>query len=96
MNEQNAFPSSRPNSSFSSGPPEHDSGMTLRQYAAIKLKVPRSGTPWLDEMIEESRREELADRITQAWETRTDLEVSTKEKASVLFHRVKTFLKAER
>ena len=26
-------------------------GMTLRQYAAIKLKVPDSGTDWLDEMI---------------------------------------------
>ena len=31
-------------------------GMTLRQYAAIKLKVPNSGTDWLDEMIEESNR----------------------------------------
>ena len=31
-------------------------GMTLRQYAAIKLKVPNSGTKWLDEMIEQSSR----------------------------------------
>ena len=30
---------------------EQDEGMTLRQYAAIKLKVPDSGTDWLDEMI---------------------------------------------
>jgi len=29
-------------------------GMTLRQYAAIKLKVPNSGTDWLDEMIRQS------------------------------------------
>ena len=28
-------------------------GMTLRQYAAIHLKVPNSGTDWLDEMIKE-------------------------------------------
>jgi hypothetical protein len=36
---------------------EHiDPGMTLRQYAAIKLKVPNSGTDWLDEMIEEANR----------------------------------------
>jgi hypothetical protein len=31
-------------------------GMTLRQYAAIKLKVPDSGTDWLDDMIRESLR----------------------------------------
>lgn len=31
-------------------------GMTLRQYAAIKLKVPNSGEAWLDAMIVESRR----------------------------------------
>jgi hypothetical protein len=30
--------------------------MTLRQYAAIKLKVPNSGTDWLDDMIRESLR----------------------------------------
>lgn len=31
--------------------------MTLRQFAAIKLKVPKSGLPWLDEMIKESKNE---------------------------------------
>lgn len=41
------------------------SGMTLRQYAAIKLKVPNSGTDWLDEMIRESLRVELAARVMQ-------------------------------
>lgn len=35
-------------------------GMTLRQYAAIKLSVPDSGLPWLDEMIVKSNRERLA------------------------------------
>lgn len=34
----------------------HQSGMTLRQYAAIKLKVPDSGIDWLDDMIEEANR----------------------------------------
>jgi hypothetical protein len=29
-------------------------GMTLREYAAIKLKVPDSGTDWLDDMIRKS------------------------------------------
>jgi hypothetical protein len=41
------------------------SGMTLRQYAAIKLKAPDSGTDWLDEMIRESLRAELAARAMQ-------------------------------
>ena len=35
-------------------------GMTLRQYAAIKLRVPNSGTDWLDEMIRTSLRDEMA------------------------------------
>lgn len=35
-------------------------GMTLRQYAAIKLRVPNSGIDELDEMIRESLRNEFA------------------------------------
>ena len=35
-------------------------GMTLRQYAAIKLKVPDSGTDWLDDMIRQSLRDDFA------------------------------------
>jgi hypothetical protein len=35
-------------------------GMTLRQYAAIKLRVPDSGTDWLDDMIREGRRMDYA------------------------------------
>ena len=37
-------------------PAINHNGMTLRQYAAIKLCVPDSGLPWLDEMIVQSRR----------------------------------------
>lgn len=40
-------------------------GMTLRQYAAIKLKVPESGTDWLDELITESLRDDLAAKAMQ-------------------------------
>jgi hypothetical protein len=36
------------------------SGMTLSQYAAIHLRVPRSGDAELDAMIRESRRAEFA------------------------------------
>jgi hypothetical protein len=50
---ESAFPST-----FKSLHPEeqqvHRWGMTLRQYAAIKLKVPDSGTDWLDDMIRKS------------------------------------------
>jgi hypothetical protein len=35
-------------------------GMTLRQYAAIKLKVPDSGLDWLDAMIVQSLRDDFA------------------------------------
>lgn len=41
-------------------------GPTLRQYAAIKLRVPNSGTDWLDEMIRTSRRDDLAAKAMQA------------------------------
>jgi hypothetical protein len=37
------------------------SGMTLRQYAAIKLCVPDSGLPWLDDMIAKSRNCNVVD-----------------------------------
>ena len=41
-------------------------GMTLRQYAAIKLRVPNSGTDWLDAMIVEAKRDELAAMAMQS------------------------------
>lgn len=34
--------------------------MSLRHYAAIKLKVPNSGTHWLDDMIRQSLRDDFA------------------------------------
>jgi hypothetical protein len=43
------------------------SGMTLRQYAAIKLKVPDSGTDWLDDMIRKSLRDDFAAKAMQAF-----------------------------
>ena len=41
-------------------------GMNLRQYAAIKLRVPNSGADWLDEMIRTSLRDDLAAKAMQA------------------------------
>lgn len=40
-------------------------GLSLRQYAAIKLRVPDSGEEWLDEMILRSLRDEFAGRAMQ-------------------------------
>lgn len=47
-------------------------GMTMRQYAAIKLKVPDSGTDWLDEMIAKSRRLDALEAIAPAIVTKTN------------------------
>jgi hypothetical protein len=40
-----------------------DGGLTARQYAAIHLKVPRSGDPELDAMIRDSRRADFAGQV---------------------------------
>lgn len=39
---------------------EESWGLTAREYAALKLRVPLSGTPWLDEMIGAARKADLA------------------------------------
>jgi hypothetical protein len=44
-------------------------GMSLKQYAAIHLKVPRSGDPDIDAMIRESRRAEFAKAALQLLST---------------------------
>jgi len=46
-------------------PSPYGNGMTLRQYAAIHLKVPNSGDEWLDEMIATSVRNDLAARAME-------------------------------
>ena len=39
---------------------ERHAGLNMRQYAAIQLKVPNSGTEWLDDMIRTSLRNDFA------------------------------------
>ncbi|UXC37154.1 hypothetical protein [Cupriavidus gilardii] len=46
--------------------PDQEQGMTLRQYAAIKLRVPESGDQWLDDMIRKAQRDELATKALPA------------------------------
>ena len=43
---------------FPTNMPLYDSGLSQRAYAAIHLRVPDSGLPWLDAMIERARRED--------------------------------------
>lgn len=38
-------------------------GLTVRQYAAIKLRVPDSGDEWLDAMILASLRDKFASQV---------------------------------
>jgi hypothetical protein len=58
--------------------------MTLRQYAAIKLKVPRSGDPDIDAMIRESRRADFAEKAlgqlaaSVTWENQYDYKSAEK------------------
>jgi len=60
-----AFPST-----FHNGWGEPEKGMTLRQYAAIHLKVPNSGTDWLDEMIKQANKID-AELLTHAERSNT-------------------------
>lgn len=50
-------------------------GMSLRQYAAIHLKIPNSGTDWLDEMIRKSGDQDH-EKITSS---RTDWDATIKQ-----------------
>ncbi|WP_440111708.1 hypothetical protein [Acidovorax sp. BL-A-41-H1] len=40
-------------------------GMTIRQYAAIHLCIPESGTDWLDDMIRKAARDKIAAKAMQ-------------------------------
>jgi hypothetical protein len=46
----------------------YEPGLTAREHAGILLLQP-TGTPWLDEMIEARRRDELAGRFFAGWLT---------------------------
>ena len=59
-----AFPI--PATAYPDGGIDHrEPGMTLRQYAAIHLRVPNSGDDWLDDMIAKARRVDAAEKAMQ-------------------------------
>ncbi len=49
---------------------EGHNGLTACEYAAIQLKVPDSGTDWLDDMIRAAQRNELAAQAMNAFLSR--------------------------
>lgn len=44
-----------------------ESGLTAKQYAAIHLRVPNSGTDWLDEMIRQANHRDIAGQMSAAF-----------------------------
>ena len=62
MNDQPAFPQPNHPPTWTGG-----DGMTLREYAAIQLRVPDSGSDWLDEMIEQSLLNDFAAKALQGY-----------------------------
>jgi hypothetical protein len=47
-------------------------GMSLRAYAAIKLRVPESGIDWLDDMISRAMRDDFAGQVLAGQESLPD------------------------
>lgn len=41
------------------GPTGLQKGLSERDYACIHLKVPKTGKPWLDDLIREAKKDEL-------------------------------------
>lgn len=75
---------------------QHDesfNGMSLRQYAAIKLKVPDSGTDWLDDMIRESLHNDFAAKVVQGLFTRPDIQ-NVEYRTAVAYKQAEAMIKA--
>lgn len=68
-------------------------GMTLRQYAAIKLRVPKSGNEWLDDMILDSLRDELAAKAMQGLLTSVRSDISPDDYATLAYMAADAMLK---
>ena len=74
---QSAFPLATDGGHFSEG-------MTLRQYASIKLKVPDSGADWLDGMIRKSLRDRLAAKAMQGLLANNNIDAQQIAKAAYI------------
>lgn len=91
MREQAAFPHEF---EYGDGSKEFDRGMTLREYAAIHLRVPMSGNPELDAMIRDAQRNELAARAMEGLVSQLNLyHVSVDEVAELSYRQADAMLK---
>ena len=59
-------------------------GMSMRQYAAINLRVPSSGLPWLDVMIAEARRQEYAGLAMQGLIANSDWDANKVDNVALM------------
>lgn len=69
-------------------------GMTLRQYAAIKLRIPDSGSDWLDAMIKKSLWDSFAGQAMQGLLSESSVRASKEEFATVAYAMADAMLKA--
>ena len=69
-------------------------GITLRQRAAIELRVPSSGLDWLDEMIRRAKRDELAGLAMQALSSRENVRSSDRDLAIIAYIQADAMLNA--
>ena len=71
-------------------------GMTLRQYAAIKLKVPDSGIDWLDDMIRQGLKDEFAAKAMAAYWSDPNVAADQKTAAAWAYDMADAMLKARK
>lgn len=94
-NGGNAFPSTELN--HDGTPYCFNEGMTLRQYAAIKLKVPDSGSDWLDDLIRESLRNDFAAKVIQGLCTRSNIDIQNVEyRTAIAYEQAEAMIKAQK
>lgn len=73
----------------------HD-GMTERAYAAIHLRVPDSGLPWMDAMIERARRDDFAKAVfSQVAQTYAECDPKHRELVAEISHKLVTAVLAQ-
>ena len=69
-------------------------GMTLRAYAAIQLRQPNSGIDWLDDMIRNAQRDDLAGQAL-AGPCATNGDVPAKTYAAAAYYVSDAMIKAQ-
>ncbi|WP_186092828.1 hypothetical protein [Burkholderia gladioli] len=71
-----------------------ESGMSLRAYAAIKLRVPDSGIDWLDDMIRTSMQDEFAAKAMSGMLADPDFPGDLTDTAKIAYDFADAMLKA--